>query len=142
MIHIQKGTIGVAGFKPKEVIELLKIGPQKFRYWRYHLDPNPARSEFSSRDVFAYRLIKWLIQFQGVTVKELELLSTVGLFKWCTSTSMEQAKSTMLIMDLRVKKIEFLPENTSTDEYNLHLRYLPLRDIVTEHVDSLDKFGL
>ncbi len=133
----------MTGFKPQEVIALLKIGSQRFRYWRCRLDPNPTKSKFSARDVFAYRIIKFLIEKEGVTVKELQEQKDIGkLFNWCALTSMDQAMSTMLLLNLDAQTIEFVSTGKRNDNYNLGFRSMVLHDVVKEHEYSLDNFGL
>ncbi len=132
----------MVGFKPRETIDLLKIGGQKFRYWRYHLDPNPSKPKFTGRDVLAYRIIKFLIDCEGLNVRDLEEIKIKKLFDWCAVISMDQARKTILLINRNTKTLEFLPTSTPIDKYNLNLNSMPLRDIILEHELAYSDFGL
>ena len=130
------------GFKPQEIIDLLDVGSQRFRYWRKNLDPMPHRPKFTARDALAYHILKVLILRRGISVKELVLFDTKQLFDWCHNVTMVEAENTLIILDTETRVMQFLPAQTSIDTYNLNLYYLQLRDVILHHQKCLFNFGL
>jgi hypothetical protein len=128
-------------FKPAQIADLLDIGEQKLRYWREHLDPNPYRSEFSIKDLLAFRIILVLIEKRNFSANQLEKFKLIKLFEWCHETKTNIIEQTTLELNTVRLTLAFLDSRNQVDLNDYDVNYIPLKGIVSSHYEKVHSIG-
>jgi DNA-binding transcriptional MerR regulator len=118
---------------PGTAAELLGISYQTLKYWREVLDPRVKHARYSGREILAYSVIKSLIREQNYSPEKLSQFPMNLFFELMLSSSLEDLKNQILILNANKKLICLKPELTAEEIRDRQTTFLHLDEVIDDH---------